>query len=673
MIGEAVQTSRGLKRFAVLFVICALGGIFTNKFIQKTVQSHWVGLNNQMQAQNISVAAPRIVFARYGLPTFGAWVDTVSWRKPENCRQLRVLAKDIFVPIPFVDLILARPKAGAISISSLIVEHKTDPGCERGPLPVSDDEPGAVEGEWQNDSNKVSSAPKTFTAASVKKYVDGIRKWRTKIPFTKLDIGHIQIQNVDVSGKIISAEGSGRIVTGDTLDVNFRLRPFIIRKDKKSISTKLTVAATVSDDDGQLKVDWGYDEGHLLWTAHLDKANKIQSQFALSNLPVSVANRWLGTLWTFQFLWANCTISLNSSLNTLAADKWSASACSVKGPHGTLNIENVNLASVRELSELKADVTLKDFRVDEVVKSANELPLAGVVKKFGTLSGTLQFRGKTVASNFNVRGSEVLFSKNNRRTLQEVENLNVSLQYESKKWQVQLKDVILKPGLFQGQAIAHFDKMQRKWQVSLDLDAVAFSPEVQAIMLGGTLTPLSFKGSLDVNANGKIQNMKLHGGFASAEVNGLSFVDGIFIADSPEEGVRIGLNMAKVEIPRGANTDWLFVSLLDRATLTEKIVLSRMHSESSIASGHWTLKKASATALNGKFVLNGSSTTGVQSGTLEWNLPKYQYQWEWLRESNRVTLFPGSEAMREWLRINKDFSKEFKGVRILNQRENKGG
>lgn len=672
MIGEAVQTSRGLKRFAVLFVLCALAGVFTNKLIQKTVQDHWVGLNDQMQAHNISVASPRIVFARYGLPTFGAWVDTVSWRKPENCRQLRILAKDIFIPIPFVDLLFSKPKAGAISISQVIVEHKADPGCERGPLPVSTEANSVVEAEWQDEDSDVPAPPKTFTSASVEKYVSDIRKWRTKIPFSKLDIHSMQINDLDVSGKLISAAGSGRITTGDVLNLDFHLRPFVIRKDKKSISTKLTVAAAISDDDARLNVDWAYDEGHLLWTAHLDKNENIKSKFALSNLPVSVANRWLGTLWTFQFLWANCAISLDSSLKTLANDIWTSAECSVTGPRGEIHISNVSIASIRELSGFKADVELKNFRVDDVIKSTNELPLSGIIKRFGTLTGTAEFRGKAINSKLALRGSEVLFSKNNRRTLQEIENLGLSLQYESKKWHVELKDVALKQGKFEGAVTADYNKSRKEWNGALDLGAVAFSPEVQTIMLSGKLEPMSLKGTLSVGADGKIQNLNVRGGFDSAEVEGLSFTDGVFLANASDDGVRVGLTLAKVEIPRGAHTDWLYVSLLDRATLTEKIVLSRLHSESVITSGRWDLKKASATALNGKFMLNGHYNSGEQTGTLEWNLPKYQYQWEWSREQGRITLYPSSESMREWLRINKDFSKEFQGVRILNQRENKG-
>ncbi len=674
MIGEAVKTSRGLKRFAVLFVICALGGIFINKFIQKTVQAHWVGLNEQMQGYNISVAAPRIVFARYGLPTFGAWVDTVSWRKPEDCRQLRVLAKDIFVPIPFVDLLLSRPKAGAISISHLIVEHKPDPGCARGPLPVTDDggaSPSA-EMQWQDNDNDIPAPPKTFTAASVQRYVGDLRKLRTKIPFSKLDIDHIQIQNVDVSGKTISAMGSGRITTGDTLNVDFHFRPFIIRKEQKSISTKLSIVASVSDEDARSQVDWGYDEGHLLWTAHLDKDKKIESKFALSNLPLSVLNRWFGTLWTFQFLWANCTLSLNSSLKTLAQDTWSASQCSVAGPRGDISISNVTIGSIRKLTGLKVDVTLKDFRLDDVIKSANELPLSGIVKKFGALSGLLQFRDKAFETKLLVRGSEVLFSRNNRRALQEIESLILDFRYVEKKWAVKLSDVVLKDGEFKGTVIANYDKQTEQWTGDLNMETLAFSPAVQQTMLSGKLSPMSLRGSLVVGKKGEIQSMNMRGGFDSAQFENIALSSGEFLADRTDEGVRIGLTLAKVDIPRGSSTDWLYVSLLDRATLTDTISLSRLHSESVISSGRWILKKVSATGLNGKFALNGQYSAGLLEGTLEWNLPKYSYQWEWLREPNQVTLYPGSESMREWLRINKDFSKEFQGVRVLNRREDVG-
>lgn len=676
MIGEAVQTSKGLKRFFFVFCICALSGIFANKFIQKTIQAHWVGLNEQMQQQNISVATPRVVFARYGLPTFGAWVDTVSWRKPEDCRELRMLAKNIFVPIPFFELLISRAKAGAISVSELIVEHKADPSCHHGPLPITPSE----ESDWQatKDFVAVDSVPsspssaKRFTTERLERHIADMRKWRKKIPFSKLEIKSIVLQNINASGKMISGQGEGVVTASDVLQLDFQFRPFAIQKDKKSISTKLSLSATVADDDIRSKVDWSYDEGHLLWTSHLDKSNAIESQFLLSNLPLSVVNRWLSTPWTFQFLWANCDLKLVSSLKHFEKDQWSASNCAIKGPQGEVQVTNVSLQSLLQPTNLKVDVMFKDFKVDGVVKGSSELPLSGVFKKFGTLTGGIFFREKEMTSKLAVLGSEIVFSKNNRRTLQEVNSLAFKSSYIQKKWLLELIKVDFKDGSFEGRISAEYDKATQKWVGSLKVDELAFSKNVQDIMLGGNLSPMRLNGDVILGEGKKIEKLDLRGEFKEGSMEGVSFSEGLFFADHNDDGVRLGVSIGKMDIPRGPQTDWLFVSLLDRASITEKISLSRMHSEATILSGKLMIKKVMATALNGKLSLSGEYSSGLQEGTLDWNLPKYQYQWEWVREDGQVSLIPQSESMREWLRINKDFSKEFQGVRILSQKENKG-
>lgn len=665
MIGEEVQTSKGLKRFFVLFCIFALGGVFTNKFIQKTVQAHWMGVNEAMLKEGVVMAPPRVVFARYGLPTFGAWIDTISWQKPEDCRTLRVLAKDIFVPIPFIDILISRPRAGAISVSQLIVEHQAESSCQKGPLPISDE-------LKLPDVPIVETASKSRHAENLQKNIDVVRKWRKKLPFSKLHIKNIELKNIFLSGKTISGHGESTAVVDDVLQAEFEFRPLVLQKEKKSIATKLEIAVLVSDDDVKGKVDWSYDEGHLLWTSELNKENILQTQFSLSNLPLSVVNRWLGTPWTFQFLWANCQLGLKAPLKNIDDEKWVASDCSVKGPQGEVEITNVDVLSLLKPTNLKVDVLFKDFKVDGVIKGVSELPLAGVFKKFGTVTGGIYFRDRETTSALNIKNAEVLFSKNNKRTLQEIENLDVSASYVQKKWNVVLSKAVLKDGQFAGAISAQYDKAAQLWQGRLNIQALAFSPQVQEIMLGGKISPLKVQGDIVVGHPAVVKKLDLRGDFSEASMEGITISDGVFFLDRNDEGVRLGMSLAQVEIPRGPNSDWFFVSLLDRALITEKIVISRLHSEAVLNSGKLFIRKISGSGLNGKVTLTGEYTSSLQEGTLEWNLPKYSYQWEWLREGGQVTLFPGSDSMREWLRINQDFSKEFQGVRILSQKETKG-
>lgn len=284
MIGEEVRVSRGLKGFVILFLVFALAGMFANKLIQQTVQKQWVGVNEQMVRREIKMASPRIVFSRYGLPSFGAWIDTLSWQKPEDCRTLRLLAKNIFVPIPFFELLLSRPRAGAISVDELIIEHKPESLCEKGPL-FANDGSSFLE-------TKDAEEPLTVSLREqIQKYVDDVRKWRQKIPFSKLSVHHIELKNFFVAGKNISGRGVGSFVVSDLLQFQLQLRPLTIQKDKRSITTKFSISAKVDSHDIQTHLDWSYDEGHLLWTSRLDKNNMLNTRFQLENLPLSVVNR----------------------------------------------------------------------------------------------------------------------------------------------------------------------------------------------------------------------------------------------------------------------------------------------------------------------------------------------------------------------------------------------
>lgn len=672
MIGEEVQVSKGVKRFTLLFIICAVVGVFSNKLIQQAVQSSWAPIDQQMSAQSIRAAQPRIVFSRYGFPSFGAWIDTISWQRVDKCRPLKIVAKNIFVPIPFFDLFLSRPRAGAIVVENLILEQQLKQKfvgeCKKtmSPSAVSDNPTP----EAQNDLDKlfIDSSVKSV-GRKIEKAVGDLRRWRTKMPFSKLSINSIEVKDYVVDGKTLSAQGEGYVVAGEDAQVSVEFDSVTIQKEKYSIKTKLSGDLLLQEETLRASLDWSYDEGHLLWSATVDPKNNMVSKIEMNNAPLSVVNRWLNTPWSFQFLWANCELHLKGSLDKIDKESWTATACSIKGPKGVVKVLEGRLLSLQAPKDLKFDVEFENFQIDGVVKGIHELPMAGVFKTFGVLNGKLFFRDKNLKADLKINSSQILFSKNNKRKLQEVEQLELAIDYASKKWDVALSKMNLTRGVFEGSLAVQYDKQQQVWSGYVDVQQIAFSPEVQRLMWGGEVSPVSLKGFVNFKGKKSLQKLALTGRFERAHVRGIDLNAGEFVIDqAPEEGLRMSIGLGKAELSRGTASDWIFASLLGRSQNLEKIEVVRVFAEVRLTPGQFVIRKSFGSTLNGKINLVGLYTPLLQTGTLSWSLPKEQYDWEWQRDQGIVELFPLRPEMGEWLASNSNFVNEFKEVKITSQR-----
>lgn len=672
MIGEEVQVSKGVKRFTLLFIICAVVGVFSNKLIQQAVQSSWAPIDQQMLAQSIRAAQPRIVFSRYGFPSFGAWIDTISWQRVDKCRPLKIVAKNIFVPIPFFDLFLSRPRAGAIVVENLILEQQLKQKfvgeCKKTMSPSEVSDNPRPEAKSDLDKLFIDSAVKSV-GRKIEKAVGDLRRWRTKMPFSKLSINSIEVKDYVVDGKTLSAQGEGYVVAGEDAQVSVEFDSVTIQKEKYSIKTKLSGDLLLQEETLRASLDWSYDEGHLLWSATVDPKNNMVSKIEMNNAPLSVVNRWLNTPWSFQFLWANCELHLKGSLDKIDKESWTATACSIKGPKGLVKVLEGRLLSLQAPKDLKFDVEFENFQIDGVVKGIHELPMAGVFKTFGVLNGKLFFRDKNLKADLKINSSQILFSKNNKRKLQEVEQLELAIDYASKKWDVALSKMNLTRGVFEGSLAVQYDKQQQVWSGYVDVQQIAFSPEVQRLMWGGEVSPVSLKGFVNFKGKKSLQKLALTGRFESAHVRGIDLNQGEFVIDqAPEEGLRMSIGLGKAELSRGTASDWIFASLLGRSQNLEKIEVVRVFAEVRLTPGQFVIRKSFGSTLNGKINLVGLYTPLLQTGTLSWSLPKEQYDWEWQRDQGIVELFPLRPEMGEWLAANSNFVKEFKEVKITSQR-----
>jgi hypothetical protein len=672
MTGEEVQVSKGLKRFFILFILFAASGIFTNRFIQQSVKNYWLSLAGQMQQQGLNADSPRVVFSRYSLPTFGAQIDSAHWKQTTDCRELLVEATEIFIPIPFFELLISRPKAGAIKIQSLVAEHIDEPICSAGPLQdalKSESQPSSKPSVV--DSKEIGEPElQPFPKEKVQSYIEKFKRMNVNLPFTRVDIHSIVLKNIFLSGKMISAQGRGAIDASDDFAIDVSLNPLVIKKDSKSLETKMHITAAADEKIMAARVDWSYHEGHLVAESQISQEGNINVQLVLRDLPLSVVNRWLGTPWTFQFLWADCSLSLTSHLNSMDSDAWQATDCRVRGPQGSVKIANASIQSLRSTNSLKVDVLIESINVDSVVKGVSELPLAGVMNKFGILSGEILFRNREIKSTINAKGPEILFSRNNKRTIQEIESLDVVTNYSNKKWSLSLQKASLREGQFEGSVVATYDKKTSEWSSDIQVASLSFAPSVQQVMLGGTLSPVRVNGAITSSKKEPLSSLKLKGGFKELKVDGFSVEDASFVMDQSVDGLRLGMGLSRMDIYRGTKFDWLFASLLDRVIATEKMSLTRVHLDSLVSPGKLIFKNFVGTGFNGKLELKGEFSADVHQGEMLWALPKRTLAWTWRQEGDQVTLFPQSQDIRDWLELNSDFIEEFKGVKILPPKEN---
>lgn len=663
---QEVQVSRGLKRFVVLFVLLATAGIFVHRWIQQAVNDYWISIQSQLQNQGAEVSSPpEVVFSRYGLPTFGGFIAEASWKKKHACKEIRIKAQDIFVPIPFLELLFSHPRAGAINIHHLTLENATEAICEGGPIAKNIPQ----EAEEESVPEIISEKPLVAKEQFLKIFAD-LKKIKSELPFSQIDIDNIELKNFDVAGKILDGIGYGMLRPGKELRLEVGFNPLNVHKDKKSIQTKMLSEAKLTEKGIEGRIDWSYHEGHLVSQMQYDEVGKVDVLFQLSNLPLSAVNHWLGTPWTFQFLWADCALHLNSSLEQIEKSFWEASGCHMSGPSGTIKIKNAKVQSLKDPQNLNIDISVERVNIDEVVKGVSALPLAGVFNKFGIISGDIGFRDDQIHSLFTIDGSQILFSKNNKRTVQEIANMDIAVSYAHKKWDMELKKAALVKGKFEGFLSASFNKQTKEWIGNIYAPNLDLSPDVQQIMLGGSLSNLELYGSVKASGVGDLMALNLKGNFKQLELDHLIAAGGSLLMDKNEEGVRLTTTLAHIDISRGVKYDWLFASLLDKSFDAQQISLSRVHAEGLAVSNRMFLKKMSATSLNGKLSIKGELSRNVHSGELEWAFPKRHLLWSWRQESGQVSLKPESDEVREWLQLNTNFIEEFKGVRVLTTTEN---
>jgi hypothetical protein len=311
-------------------------------------------------------------------------------------------------------------------------------------------------------------------------------------------------------------------------------------------------------------------------------------------------------------------------------------------------------------------VTVKTMQLDRILKGKEHLPLSGVVKDYGSLSGQLAVNGSKLDGQLQFKSPSLLFSRKNKRLLQVLDEVQLRLGYENSHYTFSVTDIKIRDGKFRGSAEAAYYKKQQKMIAQIHVPQLQFSPEIQKLMVSGELSPLSVEGEAEwfIGAsdgiNGKFQIAWDSYKQASFTVNKGRALLG-WVASVPQ----LALAAEQVQVERSDSTLWVFASVLEQEE-RQQIRFQQVYVSGEILpKNRIDIKKSTAFASAlGRLSLVGQLDFVEGQGQARWQLSNGESRdWEWSFRAQDLSWIPQTKPMRDWLQQHEDYLSAYPFIR----------
>ncbi|MBY0383780.1 hypothetical protein K2X05_01365 [bacterium] len=658
-MNNTVEFARSFRKFFIFVLFCAFAGNIIGRSVQKILDDKWQLFSRSLYEKKIQISRPLVLFSRAGLPTLGALVESLSYKTEANCFEYEVTAEQLFLPLNLFKIVLGDFEFGTLQVEKTRIEFKESLVCLSEREKHKEQPPTKTSDGFEDVLNQVNVhlEPTWF---------DQLSLWfSTHHPrIDRMPIKHFLLKQIEILGenhkeKKLNALGRLSVDLDEVLRADVEFEKLVLGKTTRSVATKFQAEISASSEQIQFFGDWTYDEGHLKAEVSYAKSTDIQFRLKSENFPLSVLNRWFDTQWTFQFIWFNCELSLNSSKENWALAPWKTENCHVSSPYGQIQLTSQSLPSLEKLEPIEVKVT--NLQLDEIFKGKQLLPASNILKDFGVLNGSLKTNQGRIESQWQLVNSSVIFSKRNKRLLQSLESVDGTFRYSEGTSLINFLDVKIKEGLFKGKMELSYNKRNQSLRLSTQIDQLAFNPEIQKLMTAGELSPISIYGEMESSTDfskydGKFQlkvDQYVGPSFKALDVSVLlGWIDG-----TPQ----MALTASRLQLEKSEETRWFFASLLEESLGRSQIQLQQIYSK-----GHLQLKKQFVVEKStgfvpslGRFSLSGKMNWLEGQGKAQWQLNKGHFlDWEWSYRPQDSTWIPQKKEMYEWLTSHEEFMEE---------------
>lgn len=247
-----------------------------------------------------------------------------------------------------------------------------------------------------------------------------------------------------------------------------------------------------------------YKEGRLQLAGTLDLAStEFEVNLKGSHLPVgallttaqnwslpvennSLPWMWLTTEWQWQ---GNFYNYFESPIELKTAD--------ITGELGKIRLVNGRLKFDSRLWpswEQPAEISIEGLALEHVAQALKVTGWEAVFPNLGLMSARGQLGAEGLELTWSLDNLEILFSKNARRWIQNIESLQGDLQWKpSQKIYLNIYGADILEGNFVGRVQSEFSEGFREGAVKVNIDSLQFAPKVQELLIGGRAEPMQIQ------------------------------------------------------------------------------------------------------------------------------------------------------------------------------------
>lgn len=263
----------------------------------------------------------------------------------------------------------------------------------------------------------------------------------------------------------------------------------------------LRIEALAGADRAELVVKASLDEGRLLANGHLRPTAEgnleadlkaVFGRVPLSALvPLVTKSGMIRGTFQPRFLWMNCEASIHGRFHGLLQN----------APLAFENCEVIGNASKIRFSKTSRhpngvwdpiQVELENADLGHLLETFGLVGLNGVIADYGRMDGKVSIEPSGLSRyEGRIRGARVRFSSRNVRAEQEIEDLSARLELAAGQVRGEIGELRLLGGEFAGQVGVALDHRLERGTLRAVVDKLKFSPEVQRVLVGGSLRGIS--------------------------------------------------------------------------------------------------------------------------------------------------------------------------------------
>lgn len=667
---QHVNLSRGFRRFLFYLLVSAALGLFVRSTAQKWLLEYWVELLPEAQKHGIAASVPELTLSRSGFPVVGAQIQKIESQKPfrfqNHCFQAKIQANDVFLPLNFVQIILQKIELGTLQVGQLHVSLQEEHVCADSPSlagVTGEDIKNESQSSELSSSLEMSHFPRWFILAE--KWFADQKKLREKLPIKAINTRQLLIEAQYLNGKTFRADGESSISMDDILKGDMRFFQIELRKGQQKLSSQMKLSVLGDDKSFLVKSELGFDEGRVVAALDVDHAGLAKVSLSSHQLPMSVVNKWLETPWSFQYLWFNCQLSLQSNKNEWIKTSWLMDQCHIDGPHGKVTLKNKTIESLRKPTNLI--IAVEELNMNKVIKSSHELPLTGVFKGLGFWNADIEIIDQdNWLSKYSIKSAEIVFSRNNRRKLQSVELIEGDAGAVGGLSKYFIRSVKLDQGQYKGVLAFEYDSKTRSKRGTAFVEKLSFAPEIQQLMFDGQISSINLSSSFFADRDGlKDLSASLRVGKYTAM--GVEAREGVLRAElSADKKIQFKVQAESAKLSSlGHQLDWVSASLLGEKK--DFVFLRQIKGDVVFDIENRVLQWENVTGASGVWNFTTAGTFNSKrhwQGSWVWEKPLQKMSWKYETFEGRERWIPLDKTMVDWIAANPDFKTAYPFVEV---------